>query len=145
LADQERKTALVILGASGDLTQRKLGPALFHLMKSGTLPDLCSFTGVARSDFSDEQFRDLLREGVGSVDDSDWSKFSERVSYFQGSSTDAASLKELDAQIATVCGDKFADDRVCYLALKPSLYPDTLLALAESRDHLTKRTALVGS
>ncbi len=132
MVERERKTSVVILGASGDLTRRKLGPALFYLMRSGALPDLCSFVGVARSDYSDEQFRESLREGVGWAGESDWSEFSERVSYFRGSSTDAASLKVLDAQIAEACGNEYADDRVYYLALKPSLYPETLLALAES-------------
>jgi glucose-6-phosphate 1-dehydrogenase len=132
VVSQARKTTVVILGASGDLTQRKLGPALFHLMNSGSLPDLCSFVGVSRSKFSDEAFRSTLRESVDAVSDSDWAGFAERASYFQGSSTNASSLKLLDQQISEACGDDFADDRVYYLALKPSLYPDTLLALAES-------------
>jgi glucose-6-phosphate 1-dehydrogenase len=132
MADQERNTTVVILGASGDLTRRKLGPALFHLTKTGVLPDMCSFVGVARSDLSVKQFRDSLRDGVGAVDDSQWDVFSERVSYFRGSSTDAESLRVLNAQIAATCADDHLDDRVYYLALKPSLYPDTLLALAET-------------
>ena len=132
MVDRDRKTTVVILGASGDLTQRKLGPALFHLTNSGSLPDLCSFVGVARSEFSDDAFRSTLRESVGDVSDSDWAGFAERASYFQGSSTDASSLKLLDQQISEACGDDYADDRVYYMALKPSLYSDTLLALAES-------------
>ena len=132
MAERISKTTVIILGASGDLTKRKLGPALFHLMKSGVLPDLCSFIGVARSELSDEQFRGLLREGIETAADSEWTKFSNQVSYFQGSSTDADSLKALDSQIADACGADQADDRIYYLALKPSLYPDTLLALSKS-------------
>ena len=64
MANQERKTTVVILGASGDLTRRKLGPALFNLLGSGSLPELCSFVGMARSDFSDAEYREFLREGV---------------------------------------------------------------------------------
>jgi glucose-6-phosphate 1-dehydrogenase len=136
--EQKQKTSVVILGASGDLTRRKLGPALFQLTKSGVLPELCSFIGVARSEMSAEGFRDSLRGGVGVVDGVaspggfGWDDFSEQVSYFRGSSTDASSLKSLDAQISEACGDEHADDRVYYLALKPSLYAETLTALAES-------------
>lgn len=132
MAEHLRKTTVIILGASGDLTKRKLGPALFHLMKSGVLPDLCSFIGVARSELSDQQFRNILQDGIGTANSSDWAEFSDQVSYFQCSSTDAASLKILDTQISEVCHDEYEDDRIYYLALKPSLYPDTLLALSES-------------
>ncbi|MBC8453304.1 MAG: glucose-6-phosphate dehydrogenase [Chloroflexi bacterium] len=130
--ESDTKTTVVILGASGDLTRRKLGPALFHLTRLGSLPELCSFIGVARSDLSVEQFRDSLRKGVGTVSDADWSEFSGNVQYFRGSSTDAESLKVLDSQITAACADAHADDRVYYLALMPSLYGDTLTALAES-------------
>ena len=132
MPDRASKTTVAILGAAGDLTKRKLGPALFHLMKSDVLPNLCSFIGVARSDFSHEQFRSLLREGINTASDSEWAEFSDQVSYFQSSSTDSASLKVLDAQITEACGDEYDDDRIYYLALKPSLYPETLLALSES-------------
>lgn len=126
------KTTVVILGASGDLTQRKLGPALFHLTRSGSLPDLCSFIGVARSEMSDAQFRSSLRDGVGVADDGEWTTFADQIRYCQGSSTDSDVLALLDRQIAEACGDDHNDDRIYYLALMPSLYPDTLVALAES-------------
>ena len=132
LADQNSKTTFVILGASGDLTQRKLGPALFHLLDSGVLPDLCSFVGFARSDYSDAKFHKFLREGVGEVADSRWEIFASHVSYFNGSSTDAAALKILDAQISATCPEGHNDNRVYHLALNPSLYADTLLALSDS-------------
>ena len=132
MADQNGMATVVILGASGDLTRRKLGPALFHLLDSGALPDLCSFVGVARTDYSNESFCNFLREGVGTVDDSRWGEFASHISYFRGSSTDASALKILDAQISESCGEGQGDNRIYYLALKPTLYPDTLLALAES-------------
>jgi glucose-6-phosphate 1-dehydrogenase len=132
LADRNSRVTVVILGASGDLTQRKLGPAFFNLLDSGALPDLCSFIGVARSDYSDDRFRNYLRKGVGEVKNSSWEAFAARVSYFRGSSTDATAMKILDAQISARCSEGQADNRVYHLALKPSLYRDTLTALAES-------------
>lgn len=132
MADRNSRVTVVILGASGDLTQRKLGPAFFNLLDSGALPDLCSFIGVARSDYSDDRFRNYLRKGVGEVKNSSWEAFAARVSYFRGSSTDATAMKIMDAQISARCSEGQADNRVYHLALKPSLYRDTLTALAES-------------
>ena len=112
MADRNGNTTVVIFGASGDLAQRKLGPALFHLLDSGALPDLCSFVGVARSDYSDEGFRNFLRKGVGEVENSHWDEFASHVSYFRGSSTDVSTLKLLDAQISANCNEGQDDNRV---------------------------------
>ena len=53
---------LVIFGASGDLTKRKLMPALFELFRSGALPEKFAILGVSRTAFSDSTFRDFQRE-----------------------------------------------------------------------------------
>src|SRR5205809_8037822 len=63
--DQERvpdASALVIFGASGDLTQRKLIPALYSLAHDGLLPAGQTIIGFARPDFTDEAFRMSMRE-----------------------------------------------------------------------------------
>ncbi|NNG46526.1 MAG: hypothetical protein HKM86_05340, partial [Deltaproteobacteria bacterium] len=55
---------LVIFGASGDLTKRKLVPALFGLFQEGLLPEGFAVLGVSRTPFSDDAFRDHLRDGI---------------------------------------------------------------------------------
>ena len=55
---------LVIFGASGDLTYRKLIPALFDLYKQNLLPDKFAVLGVSRSDFSHDKFRTKMKEGI---------------------------------------------------------------------------------
>src|SRR5436190_8126962 len=55
---------VVIFGASGDLTQRKLVPALYNLRHDDLLPDGCALVGFARRPKTDEQFRDEMRAGV---------------------------------------------------------------------------------
>ena len=57
-------TTIVIFGATGDLTHRKLIPALFHNRKKGRLWDRTRIVGVARRDWSDEYFREHLMDGV---------------------------------------------------------------------------------
>ena len=126
---------VVIFGASGDLTHRKLAPALFHLYRSGALPRMCRFIGTARSDYSDEDFREHLRENMGDLSDEqgvEWPQFAEKVHYVRGSSTDNESLQKLDKAIVEKCADAREDNRLYYLALAPSLYRETLLALGRN-------------
>jgi glucose-6-phosphate 1-dehydrogenase len=59
-----RPTALVIFGATGDLAHRKLLPALYNLAHEGSLPERFELVGVARSEMSDEEFRDMARESI---------------------------------------------------------------------------------
>ena len=55
-------TTIVIVGASGDLTRRKLVPALFNLAGKRRLPERINIVGYARSPYSDDQFRELMWE-----------------------------------------------------------------------------------
>src|SRR3954463_12208971 len=79
--DQERvpdASCLVIFGASGDLTQRKLIPALYSLAHDGLLPPAQSIIGYARPEYSDDAFRMAMREACDKfartkpVDDAIW-------------------------------------------------------------------------
>ena len=57
-------TTLVIFGATGDLAQRKLLPALYNLAHEGALPERFNLIGVSRSDESDDNYRTLAREAI---------------------------------------------------------------------------------
>ena len=59
-AEQLGSCIMVIFGASGDLTKRKLIPALYNLAKEGYLPDDFAVVGVARSEMNSEQFRERI-------------------------------------------------------------------------------------
>jgi len=58
------QTTIVIFGASGDLTRRKLIPALFNLLRKERLPENTQIVGFARSEFSDEEFRDSMKAAL---------------------------------------------------------------------------------
>lgn len=125
---------IVIFGGSGDLTRRKLSPALFHLHSSGALPDNCKFVSFARSDLTDDQYRGLLRDSAAQEADAngtDWDRYVSEIRYLHGSSTDTSDLQELDQLIHDLHAASGAqsDDRLYYLALAPSLYEDTIDAL----------------
>src|SRR4030088_2544663 len=80
---------LVIFGAAGDLTKRKLIPALYNLKKSNLLPDSFAVIGVARAEMNDEEFRrrlsDEIREfATDDIDPESWHWLEERLYYLSG-------------------------------------------------------------
>ncbi len=122
--------AIVIFGASGDLTQRKLVPALHTLACGGFLSKATQVVGVARSPLSNAVFRDRLYEGVVQYSRSSpgicelWPRFAGRHSYLMGGYDDpetyrrlAERLAQLDAEVGTQGNCLF------YLATPPVLYP----------------------
>jgi glucose-6-phosphate 1-dehydrogenase len=118
--------SIVIFGASGDLTSRKLIPALYLLFRKGRLPEDTKVVGVARSPFSHDAWRDQLRktttEFTGDDFDADaWSRFAANV-YYQsgdiGKAEDFGALKKLLEEIE--CGGGCT--RVFYLSTAPALY-----------------------
>ncbi len=76
--------SIVIFGATGDLTRRKLVPALYNLCRKGRLPSETRIVGFARRDWNNKKFRDLMQEGVKefageSYEEVAWSKFVKRL------------------------------------------------------------------
>jgi len=93
--------AIVIFGASGDLTKRKLLPALYNLAAIGMLPGDFSIVGVARQEMSHDEFRTqmfraLSEFGTQKLDPKLWKRFEERLYYCQGSFEDASTYEKLD-------------------------------------------------
>ncbi len=103
--------AVVILGATGDLTARKLIPSLFHMYRNDRLPEEFAIIGSGRTKLSDEAFRNELAsdmESAGPVDRSAWMKFSKLIHYqpvgyedLETFNTLARKLKEIDHQHRT--------------------------------------------
>jgi glucose-6-phosphate 1-dehydrogenase len=121
---------MVIFGATGDLTSRKLVPALYNLTRERRIPAGFNVVGFARRDWSDEYFRQEMLAGVnqfsrsGSAEAAIWQSFAEGISYVQASFDQPQGyhmlrerLDELDAQRGT------GGNRVFYLATPPESYP----------------------
>ena len=94
--------ALVIFGASGDLTARKLVPSLFRLARKGRLPAELRVVGVARSPCSDDAYRDKMAAAVREFarkdwDEAAWKDFAGRLFYVAGDATQASGLDKLKA------------------------------------------------
>ena len=97
---------MVIFGASGDLTKRKLIPALYNLAKDNLLSKEFALVGVARNEMSSEQFRDMISKEIGDfattkVDPDLWHWFARRIYYIAGDFDDPKVYEEL----ARVLGD----------------------------------------
>jgi len=128
--DRTDAVVIVIFGASGDLTQRKLVPALHTLACEGSLPARVAVVGVARSPLSDEDFRRRLYQGVETYTRlksdvcSQWASFSERHTYLSGDYDDPDTYQRLGQRLAALDAQSQArTNRLFYLATPPLLYP----------------------
>ncbi|MEE9616236.1 MAG: glucose-6-phosphate dehydrogenase [Anaerolineae bacterium] len=124
--------AIVIFGASGDLTRRKLVPALHSLGCEGRLPAATRVIGIARSPLSDAAFRDRLYEGVDQYARLEsrpgicelWPSFAERYSYLAGGYDDPDTYRRLVERLAQLDAEAGTQGNVLfYLATPPVLYP----------------------
>ncbi|MEO8355577.1 MAG: glucose-6-phosphate dehydrogenase [Chloroflexota bacterium] len=118
-------TSIVIFGASGDLTWRKLIPALYNNFKKGRLSDCANIVGFARRPYNDEAFRTYLREGVAqfsadTFDSGVWDKFAERIHYFQGNLDQADDFPKLNSFLLDL--EAAPVNRLYYLATSPEFY-----------------------
>jgi glucose-6-phosphate 1-dehydrogenase len=128
---------LVIFGGGGDLTCRKLVPALFNLSLDQRLTGPFAVVGVDRVDSDDARFRQHLREGVdrfsrrGKAKDSDWDAFAPHLIYLKADITSPASYAELKERLGKLPGAEGAA-KVFYLATAPSLVGVVTDRLAEA-------------
>jgi len=127
---------MVICGATGDLTERKLGPALYNLMLGGFLPPEFTVVGFARRELSDDQFRDHLHAGIDRFSRNQpakasiWDSFSRAIEYHRGEFNDPDSWKDLAKRLDRIDRDRgTSGNRLFYLAVPPPLYPEIVRQL----------------
>ncbi len=129
---------MVIFGASGDLTQRKLVPAIYQLKQERRLPGEITIVGVARREWSHDYFREQMREGVeefggGIQNDEVWQDFAEGLFYHSGNMKEAESYEALKAFLAELDGKRGTrGNRVFYLAVAPKFFPEGIRGLGEA-------------
>jgi glucose-6-phosphate 1-dehydrogenase len=126
-------STIIIFGASGDLTERKLIPALHSLDCDGLLPKNVKVLGVARSEYSDEEFRQKLREGVqkhGRLKPNVWENFSDRLFYMSGSYDDPQTYQRLKQRLDQ--DGEAGENALFYLAIPPAVYTPVIDHLGES-------------
>ncbi len=130
---------VVIFGAAGDLTHRKLIPALFNLGVEGAMPDNVVILGIDRDPRDNAAFRKLMRDAVVANATwtgkqlSAWLAFEERLHYMSGDFADPATYAALQERLHTL--DALvpeSEGHLFHLAIPPSLYPLVITNLSDS-------------
>jgi glucose-6-phosphate 1-dehydrogenase len=122
---------MIICGATGDLTERKLAPALYNTFLGGSLPPEFTGVGFARRDWTDAEFRDHLLAGINKysrnkpVKPAIWDSIADTIEYQRGDFNDPAAYADLAKRLDRIDRDRgTAGNRLFYLAVPPSLYPE---------------------
>jgi glucose-6-phosphate 1-dehydrogenase len=130
-----RNCIIVIFGASGDLTKRKLMPAIFELYKAGMLPEKFAVLGTAGSTFTDDEFRKNMRVAItsaaGSSDETELDEFLKKLNYLPMDFRETGGYKELAEKLKIIddmCGSKC--NFIFYLATIPELFETIAANLA---------------
>src|SRR5581483_2685713 len=127
----------VILGATGDLTRRKLLPALYRLRQLGVVGDRSLIVGAALPELDVAEFRRLAREALqdaGVRDDAEFRRWCDCCLFYwsvkQGTLKDFESLAEFIRTLEKTHG--FSGNRALYLALPPGAVPEAIEGLGQS-------------
>ena len=124
---------VVIFGASGDLTSRKLIPALYSLHQKGRLPPETRIVGVSRTKFTHEAWREELAASTQKFlgkqfDPASWSTFAGSIFYQAGDIDQPASFQQLAALLSKLEGNQSCS-RLYYLSTAPHLYEPAIMQL----------------
>jgi glucose-6-phosphate 1-dehydrogenase len=130
---------MVIFGVSGDLTARKLMPALYDLAIGHPLPEGFSIVGVSHRDWTDEVFRTEMRQAVeegarAPVTDEAWNLFSQGLFYVKGDFAGEETYTELKGRLEQIDSERRAHgNRLFYLATSPKFYSPIIKHLGASQ------------
>lgn len=140
MTNQKEPTILVIFGGMGDLTWRKLSPALYNLLLDHQLPERFAVIGLDKNDLSLDVFIQRLRDGAnrfcrcGSVDEENWNSIAPNISFISGDFADPAIYAALSEQLKTQ--EKNWDspaNHVFYLATPPGIVENIVHGIGEAR------------
>jgi glucose-6-phosphate 1-dehydrogenase len=131
--------SIVIFGASGDLTRRKLAPSLYNLYLSEALPESFVVLGAGRSEMSREQFHDEIKQALEGMDLAKWEDFASRLYYYRVDLNSSESFEGLSKTLKKLEGKHdTGSNRIFYLAIPPSAYGSVAAMLGSaglSREH----------
>jgi glucose-6-phosphate 1-dehydrogenase len=131
--------SIVIFGASGDLTARKLIPAFYHLCKEKQMPPDFRIIGFARREKNDDSWRAELREALDRfsrtkpVDEEVWRSFAAHLHYCAGDLTDGAAYERLGEKLSSFGAAPLRDHVLFYLATQPSQFGEVIERLHAAR------------
>lgn len=130
---------LVIFGVTGDLSRRKLMPAIYDLANRGLLPPGFALVGFARRDYADEDFAEVVLEAVRAhartpFRQEVWDHLSEGIRFVQGSFDDDAAFANLAQTLAQLDKERgTGGNHAFYLSIPPNMFPMVLDQLSEHK------------
>ncbi|HJR18291.1 MAG TPA: glucose-6-phosphate dehydrogenase [Actinomycetota bacterium] len=130
--------AIVVFGASGDLTKRKILPALYNLRVTGLLPERYAIVGYARSELSEDEFRDRARSAIEefsrtNLDESIWEEFAADLHYVSGEFDEPHCFSHLIEELDHLDREKrLGGRRLYYCATPPSAFPNIVMRIGEA-------------
>lgn len=141
---QPKPCTVVIFGATGDLTMRKLLPALYNLAADGDLPASTAIVGFARREKTDEVFRQEMETAVRkfsrqTVRDELWNSFVQGISYHQSEFTDDEGYKRLGEKLDQIDAERGTGGRrLFYLSVAPAQFGEIVERLKKYNLHVGK-------
>ena len=129
---------LVVFGASGDLTKRKIMPAVYRLFCYKLLPENFFVMGAARTALSDDAFRAEMREAIkkalpGDFNAHTWDDFARRMYYCRVEYSEAGSYGAIKDKLGPAeQAHRTGGNRIFYLAVPPTVYEDAILNIGEA-------------
>ena len=126
---QGHSDALVLFGITGDLARKKLFPAVYHMVREGSLPPEIPVVGVSSSEWSDDELKERAHESIvaslgdEAIDEAAFSSLVSRLSYVSGDYRDPATFDNLGLKLQAY------EHPIFYLAIPPSLFEDVVQGL----------------
>ncbi|MBN1231078.1 MAG: glucose-6-phosphate dehydrogenase [Anaerolineales bacterium] len=135
MSSKSNPTTIIIFGASGDLTQRKLVPALYNLYRKERIQPNFHVVGFARRPYNDETFRERMLEGVkkysqNNFDETVWEVFAKKLYYFQGNLDNQDDYNRLLEYLKE--NEDPGTNRMYYLATAPNYYKNIAESLGRA-------------
>ena len=129
--------SIVIFGVTGDLSRKKLLPAIYDLANRGLLPPSFGLTGFARRDWTEDHFRDFVREHVQQhcrtpFRESTWKQLAKGIRFVQGTFDDSAAFARLSDTVAELDRDRGTrGNHAFYMSVPPRAFPVVARQLAD--------------
>lgn len=136
MAQSNKTTSFIIVGATSDLARRKLLPSLFNLYLKERLPEPFTMVGFSRRPWDDEELRQFLDEGVREFsnlpsEDSSWKTFLNSIYHVEGELHDSQAYARLAERLGEI--EDGPSNRLYYLAIPPQFFTDVVEQLGEKR------------
>ncbi|MBW7954124.1 MAG: glucose-6-phosphate dehydrogenase [Candidatus Dojkabacteria bacterium] len=132
-------TIMVIFGATGDLTNRKLIPALYNLDRQGLLPDTFQIIAFARKNLTTKEFCEysksqISKYKVAQIEDVTWKRFTRRINYLHGDFKEDQAYSHLAKELNKIDSDLgVCTHKIFYLAISPDLYERVFQGIGHTR------------